>query len=91
MDVYLNIGINGTVVLTIGQPMYPEDQWLVCPFEDADFPEEIARGVEREAEKGKNGWYVPGFTTAKTLDEQFEKALEFKEDVIARLEGCLEE
>lgn len=59
MDVYLNIGINGTVVLTIGQPMYPEDQWLVCPFEDADFPEEIARGVEREAEKGKTAGMSP--------------------------------
>ena len=91
MDIYLNIGIQGNVVLTIGQPMYPEDQWLVHPFEEADFPEEIARVVEREAEKSENGWYVPGFDTAKTLDEQFEKALEFRDGVIARLEGCLEE
>lgn len=91
MDVYLNIGINGTVVLTIGQPMYSEDQWLVCSFEDADFPEEIARAVEREAREDENGWYVPGFDTAKTLGEQFEKALKFRDSVIARLEGCLEE
>lgn len=91
MDVYLNIGINGTVVLTIGERMYPEDQWLVYLFEKTKCPEEIIDAVEREVGEDENGWYVPGFDTAKTLDEQFEKALEFRDDVIARLEGCLEE
>ncbi|HFC6387608.1 TPA: hypothetical protein ACFNMI_000668 [Neisseria bacilliformis] len=91
MDVYLNIDTKGTVVLTIGQPMRPADQWLVCPFEEADFPEEIARAVEREAGEDENGWYVPGFEAAQTQDEQFEKALEFKENVLARLEGTFKE
>ena len=91
MDVYLNINIKGTVVLTIGERMYPEDQWLAYLFEEMECPEEIIDAVGREAGEDENGLYVPGFETAQTQDEQFEKALEFKENVLARLEGAFEE